>query len=403
MSTTQIAVLVLLCPLLAYSQVDSRAAEIQAERQKKSETVKPESNPGIERTLLRINDQKIVERILGGLNGLRIKLGGLAVAQGFAVGPEYVREDLAKGQVRFRAAAIASIAEALKYDLQLTLPKLAGEHVFVDLYSAYANMPRIQYYGPGPDSKKTGRSNFRRETAEFDAVAGIKPLRHLTLAAKGGYLMVNTGPGTHDDLASIEQNFNPIATPGLDRQSDFLRGGGFIQYDYRDIPGGPKSGGNYKAEFTYHSDRTFQAYSFNMLDLEVQQYIPFFNQRRVIALRGKTVLTDAGRGQQVPFYLQPVLGGSETLRGFRPYRFYDNNLLVLNAEYRWESFSGLDMAIFVDGGKVFPRTGDLNFRNLEGSAGFGFRFNVRNSVFLRVDVGFSHEGFQVWFKFNNVF
>ncbi len=389
--------------MVVCAQFDSRAAEIEAERQKKSGTVAPEKNPGIERDLLWINDQKIIERILGGLNGLRIKLGGLPVAQGFAVGPEYVREDLAKGQMKFRASAVASVAKALKYDLQLTAPHLAGNRVFVDLYTTYANMPRIQYYGPGPDSKKTGRSDFRRETTEFDAVAGIKPFRYLSLAAKGGYLMVNTGPGTHPNFASTEQTFTPISTPGLDRQSDFLRGGGYIQYDYRDIPGGPRKGGNYRAEYTYHSDRTLHAHSFNMVDLEVQQYIPFFNERRVFALRGKTVLTDAGRGQQVPFYLQPVLGGSETLRGFRPYRFYDNNLLVLNAEYRWESFSGLDMAVFVDGGKVFARTADLNFNDLEGSAGFGFRFNVRNSVFLRIDVGFSHEGYQIWFKFNNVF
>jgi hypothetical protein len=31
------------------------------------------------------------------------------------------------------------------------------------------------------------------------------------------------------------------------------------------------------------------------------------------------------------------------------------------------------------------------------------RFNARNAVFLRIDAGFSHEGFQVWFKFGNVF
>jgi hypothetical protein len=61
------------------------------------------------------------------------------------------------------------------------------------------------------------------------------------------------------------------------------------------------------------------------------------------------------------------------------------------------------MALFADAGKVFPRRGQLNFSNLESSVGFGFRANVRNSVFLRVDVGFSHEGFMVWFKFNNVF
>jgi len=101
--------------------------------------------------------------------------------------------------------------------------------------------------------------------------------------------------------------------------------------------------------------------------------------------------------------MQPRLGGSDDLRGFRPFRFYDDNLLIANVEYRWETFSGLDMALFADAGKVFSRHADWNFHNLEASAGFGLRFNVVNNVFLRLDVGFSHEGFQVWVKFNNIF
>ena len=137
--------------------------------------------------------------------------------------------------------------------------------------------------------------------------------------------------------------------------------------------------------------------------MNLQQYIPFFNKRRVIALRGKTVLTFQDDDQQTPFYLQPVLGGSDDLRGFRNFRFHDDNLIVVNAEYRWETFSGLDMALFVDAGKVFPRRSQWNFTDLEGSVGFGLRFNARNNVFLRLDVGFSHEGFQVWVKFNNIF
>ena len=36
-------------------------------------------------------------------------------------------------------------------------------------------------------------------------------------------------------------------------------------------------------------------------------------------------------------------------------------------------------------------------------AGFGLRFNANNATFIRIDVGFSHEGFQVWFKFNDAF
>jgi len=101
--------------------------------------------------------------------------------------------------------------------------------------------------------------------------------------------------------------------------------------------------------------------------------------------------------------MQPTLGGSDDLRGYRPYRFRDDNLLVMNAEYRWEIFSGLDMALFGDAGKVFARKSNFDLRNLESDAGFGFRFNARNQTFLRLDVGFSHEGFQVWVKFSNIF
>jgi outer membrane protein assembly factor BamA len=123
----------------------------------------------------------------------------------------------------------------------------------------------------------------------------------------------------------------------------------------------------------------------------------------VIALRGRTRLTDTRNGQTVPFYLQPLVGGSDDLRGFRPFRFSGNNSLVLNGEYRWAIFAGCDGAVFLDGGKVFQRPGLLNFNDLEASAGFGLRFNARNRTFIRLDFGFSHEGFQVWFKFNDIF
>jgi outer membrane protein assembly factor BamA len=214
---------------------------------------------------------------------------------------------------------------------------------------------------------------------------------------------VNVGPGADRRFVSSDKIFTPATTPGIDHQADFLRGGGFLQLDWRDNPGGPRQGGNYLMRYSSYSDRTLGRHSFRRLDLEAQQYFAFFNQRRVIALRGKSVLTYTDAGQRLPFYLQPTLGGSDDLRGFRSFRFYDDDLLVLNAEYRWESFSGLDMALFADAGKVFPRRAQWNFKNLESAAGFGFRFNIRNNVFMRLDVGFSHEGGQIWVKFDNVF
>jgi outer membrane protein assembly factor BamA len=288
-------------------------------------------------------------------------------------------------------------------DAEFRLPHLADNHAFVNLYAVHRNYPHIDYYGPGPDSAKSGRSIWKLEDTSAEIRAGVQPLPFIRAGVVGQYLLVNVGPGKDDRFVSTDRIFSETTTPGIQVQTNYARSGAFLQFDWRDNPGGPRRGGNYVAEISQYFDQKAGRFTFSRLDLEAQQYIPLFNQRRVIALRGRMMSTDPHRGNLVPFYLQPTLGGSDDLRGFRPFRFYDNNSLVLNGEYRWEVFSGLDMALFFDTGRVFPKWQHIDLRHLETDGGFGFRFNVRNDVFLRIDTGFSREGFAVWFKFNNVF
>jgi outer membrane protein assembly factor BamA len=376
---------------------------IQAARQEKAQHLAPDAPSKLEQRLLEIRERRLIERLTEGVNGLGVRLGGLTTGSGFAAGPQYQRQDIGDGHFILRGSARASLKRYQLFDLEMNFPKLARDTVFVGLYAVHRNYPRVDYYGPGPDSAKTGRSNFRLEDTAHDVSGGVKPWRYLKLGGSAGYLQVNVGPGADRRFVSTDKIFSPALAPGIDRQADFLRGSVFAQLDWRDNPGGPRQGGNCLVRFWTYSDRKFGSYSFRRLDLEVQQYLPFANRRRVIALRGKSVLTHTSDGDRVPFYLQPTLGGSDDLRGFRSFRFYGDNLLVLNAEYRWESFSGLDMAIFADAGKVFPRHAQWNLKDLEGTVGFGFRFNIRNNVFMRLDVGFSHEGHQIWLKFDNVF
>jgi hypothetical protein len=400
--TTALGFILFLCSSLP-AQVNSRAGEIEAARASKARTLRPDVPSGLERGLRDIKDKKVVERISAGVAGFRLKLGGLVSGSGFALGPEYLRRDLWRGRGLVRTAAQTSFKSYQKYDAQFSVHPQREMRYFLDLGAVHRNYPGINYYGPGPDSRKSFRSNFRLEDTEFNGIAGVRPIPHLQAGGSVGYLLVNVGPGTDKRFVSAERVFPAAETVGIDQQADFLRHGFFAQYDYRDIPGGPRSGGNYIVEYSDYSDRTLGRHDFRRLDLHLQQFLGFFNGRRVIALRGKSVWTFPNEGQQVPFYLQPTLGGSDDLRGFRPFRFYDDNLIVMNAEYRWETFSGLDMAVFADAGKVFPKHSQWNLHDLESSVGLGLRFNVRNNVFLRLDVGFSHEGFQAWVKFNNIF
>jgi outer membrane protein assembly factor BamA len=133
------------------------------------------------------------------------------------------------------------------------------------------------------------------------------------------------------------------------------------------------------------------------------QLFPFFDKRRVIAVRALAVMTDADAGSDVPFFAMPFVGGPETLRGFRERRFTDRNLLLFNAEYRYEIFAALDMALFVDAGTVSPRLEDLRLGDLTTDYGIGFRFGTRANLILRFDIGLGGEGTRYFVKFGPAF
>ena len=63
---------------------------------------------------------------------------------------------------------------------------------------------------------------------------------------------MNIGPGKDSRFASAETLYTPEQVPGIDRQTNFLRYGGFAQFDWRDDPFGPKRGGNYTVSQGIH-------------------------------------------------------------------------------------------------------------------------------------------------------
>lgn len=382
---------------------DTRAEKIQQQREDKAKHLTPDAPDRVEEILLSVERNPVFRALFETPAGLRLRLGGLVTGSGFAAGPEYYRPDLANGNIVFRVGASASFRLYQRYDASLAFPHLLHDRVTFEVDTAHRNSPSLNYYGPGPDSKRSGRTNYRLEDTWYNFTALVKPVRHVMLGVTGGYLQVNVGPGTDDRFSSTDRVYPESVTPGIQYQSNFLRFGPTLQIDYRDRPGDPHRGGNYTVSYIYFDDRKLNTGNHRRLTAEAQQYFPFFNEKRVIALRAKTDLSYRNTNQVIPFYLQPNLGGSDDLRGFRPFRFYDNNSLVLNGEYRWEVMTGFDMALFADAGKVFHRHSDLDLTGLERSFGFGLRFSSRESVFLRVDTGFSREGFQVWLKFGNIF
>ena len=348
--------------------------------------------------------QRPLRLFLAPRGGLTLRLGGLITGSGFAAGPMYTRPDLLGEKLQIQTSLVGSFKEYWAASVAASLPHLFGDRMRADVYARHADSPQMHYYGAGPNSRPEDLTNYRMEETSFDGRLAWRPdRRHWNLGFYGGYLAPNVGPGTDSGTASTETRFTPIEAPGINRQASFIRYGPYVEADYRDQPASPHRGGNYVARLLQYNDRTFGAYSFRRFDGWTEQYIPFFNEKRVIALRAATQLTWTDTGQQVPFFLQPTIGGADDLRGYARFRYYDNNNLVLSSEYRWEVAPPLDMALFVDAGRVFPRPSDFSLNNLRYSGGFGFRVKARSAVVMRMDIGFSREGWQIWFKFSDAY
>jgi outer membrane protein assembly factor BamA len=396
-------VMTLLCATAVLAQESAtRAAILQQQRQEKSQQLHPYQRTGVESALYDLKDKRLLERFQAGYKGFHPMLGGLSTGSGFALGTQFLKTNIG-GVLDFQASGQASLLGYQRYKLGLSARELANRRLFLTFEFTQNNAPQEDFFGLGSGSSTDDRTNFRLETTQYAGTAGVRPFMKLEVGAHGGVLNTNVGHGTDKMFGSVEEVFGSDAAPGLERQPHYGFAGAFVKLDSRDQPGNPRSGGLYRVEGTYFNDRTQGSYSFRRVTAEVQQYIPFFNERRVIAFRGKFEANDSNSGQQIPFFMMPTLGGSEDLRGYREFRFRDKDLLVMNLEYRWEAFSGLDLAVFGDAGNVYSNTNQIKLDKLKTSYGFGFRFNTERSVFWRIDIGFSPDGVRPFVKFNHVF
>src|SRR5205823_4629051 len=157
----------------------------------------------------------IVERITAGIAGFRAHMGGLITGSGFAVGPEYYRHDLLHDQVSVRASARASLQKFYLMDTELNLPRLADDHVFVNWYALHRNYPHIDYYGPGANSTKSGRSSWGLEDTSIQTMVGVQPIHGLRIGGLGRYLLTNVFRGHDDRFAPTDRLFLEATTPGV--------------------------------------------------------------------------------------------------------------------------------------------------------------------------------------------
>jgi len=335
---------------------------------------------------------------------ISFEVGGLGPGAGPAVNA-VLRKNAYDGHLPVRTWGHLEIHGFYSVGAGAELRSISKHDLTFALEGSYADAPKLEYYGPGQNSSIHNQTDFRREDTLFNFRVGLTMNHELSEACRLGGLLQHVGPGTNDSLPTTQSVFGPAQAPGIDGQSSYLIGGCLVQLDLRDFSGDPHKGTYVRAAFDRYQAESQTRFSFYPVSVVAEQYVPFLNRKRVIALRAKADLSFHSENQVVPFYLQPTLGSDTDLRGYRRYRFYDENVLSLNAEYRWEISSGFDMALFIDGGNVYHRPWQIGSTELKGSAGFGLR--VKNlderRLIARFDIGFSREGFQIWLRVPELF
>ena len=382
----------------------TRVEELDRQRAQKSSQLRPYEPGRLERFLLYVEREQPLKK-LNPENGFFVRYGYTErpVGAGIGFGGGY-RHDLFNRTARAELEGGITFQNYNLLRADLSFPYFAQDRIEVGIEGSWRHHPREDFYGEGTDSHEGDRVSYLFKGPRVVGRAIAHPKEWLATGLRVGWISPTIDAGTDTRFPSIEDRFTDRDTPGLDAQPDFRYMDLFAAVDYRDQSRNARAGGYYAVTWRSYADLDLDRYDFRRVDVQLQQFLPVFDKKRVFALQAVVMSSTADDGQQVPFYFQPTLGGSTTVRGYADYRFRDDKVMHLNAEYRWEAFSGLDMALFSDWGKVASAGEALDFSDLKHGYGIGFRFNTYRNVFFRFDIGTGGgEGFHYFVKYSRVF
>ncbi|MGO9935838.1 MAG: BamA/TamA family outer membrane protein [Steroidobacteraceae bacterium] len=270
-----------------------------------------------------------------------------------------------------------------------------------------------RFYGIGNDTPLSQQTNYTNQQ-EFGRVQiGLNITHTWQLQYTLQYQTVDVLPGTLADIPSIQTLFPTVY--GLGTNSQLLNRLAVV-YDTRDDQTIPTKGnmwvvyGGAAAKNGLFNDSSYSEYG-----VDGRGFWPVAPDTELVAHMALRYLPGSG---QVPFWALSSLGGSESqvggeqpLRGFGAGRYYDRDSFSTSVELRRKVYSlnavttklDIEVAPFVDLGRVFGRTSSAPLDQLHQVYGVGFRGIARPYVVGYVDVGHGSEGAAVFTGLNYPF
>jgi outer membrane protein assembly factor BamA len=173
-----------------------------------------------------------------------------------------------------------------------------------------------------------------------------------------------------------------------------------VQRDTRNRIYAPSSGSLIDATALVYDDALGGDYSFSTWHANARTYLELARDH-VLALQ----LRGDFRTGQPPFDRLPVAGDAHLLRGIQGGRFRDQHFLGAQMEYRSPMLWRLSSALFMATGRVAHTLAELAQPEWKIAGGGGVRFALKRAdrVNVRVDVGFSRDGYELYVQLREAF
>ena len=332
-------------------------------------------------------------------NGFYIDFGNMIPGAGWlSAGPGY-RHWYKQDKVFIDAAAAYSWRGYKTAHARFELPALAKSRLALGTQFRWQDFSQIDYFGTGPASSESDRTEYALESQNLIGFATLRPLRWMDLTAQVGWLKPDVKPPSGPflrDFPFTRETFGGAPVFARFDTPTFVPTEVSFTIDARDFPSHPTRGILLRGAAARYDDRETGVFTHKRYESEAAGFLPIGGGRLVLALHGWAVTTETGADQVVPFFLQPSLGGANTLRGYADYRFHDRNMLVVNAEARLALMTHMDLAFFADAGNVAAERRDLDLA--KRSYGAGLRLHTRRMTYARIDAARGDEGWRVMFR-----
>lgn len=363
---------------------ESRAEAIAWQQEDKRERLSPNLPTRTEKMLMWLENYGTSPSIV------LVTAGGLYPSAGFAPGVAWHR---AMGLAQLQVGGAWSVRNYKLARVALRFPELLGNRVETDVSARWLDATQVPFYGVGAGSHKGDLTRYGLRATEVGANATYKPVRWLGIGA-GIAVERQTNRAGAGPTPSVETLHSSLTAPGLLGSPRYTRTTASAAVDWRESAGYTRSGGLYAVTVDDFSDRD-DAHSFRRTTVDVRQFVPILKEQWVLAFRGLLQTTETSRGRTIPYYAKPSLGGNASLRAYPDFRFQDDHLLLLSAEYRWFPSRVLDLALFADAGQVVPHHRDFHRDRFETGYGIGARFHGPTFTPLRIDIARGREGIRI--------